>query len=226
MVMVVTVSKFGPKTPEKGAAKDDKKYKYVHCDNCKMELPYNADMVEKRCPKCLPPNKEGYFVPTEVSIKSRLGQVNPWTRIYVALFIETVAMLAVITYLMYRPVPDPASMYFIVSCPYCNQRLRYRAVSHSGQGACSRCKRILRFPDEEDAVSEAQAMKAEEEAALAEAAAAAAAAEAAEAEAQAAAEAQAEAEAAAAAQAEAEAQAQPEPEPKPNRPKRPKPKTK
>jgi hypothetical protein len=228
MVMVVTVSRYGPKTPAKGAAQDTSKFKYVHCDNCKLELPYNPDLVEKRCPRCQPP-KEGFFVPSEFSVKSRLGQTNPWTPIYVALFIETVAMLALVTYLLYRPVPDPTSAYFIVSCPYCNQRLRYRAVSHGGQGACSRCKRILRFPEEEDAVSEVQALKAEEEAALAQAAAAAA-----EADAEAAAEADAlaaaEAEAAAAAAAEAEAAAAPEPEPepapKPTRPKRPKPKTK
>jgi hypothetical protein len=219
MAMAVTVGRFGPKTPVKGAAQDTSKFKYVHCDNCKLELPYTPEMVEKRCPRCQPP-KEGFFVPSETSVKSRLGQTSPWTRIYVALFIETVVMLALLTYMLYRPVPDPASVYFIVSCPYCNQRLRYRAVSHGGQGACSRCKRILRFPDEEDAVSEAQTLKAEEEAALASAAAAAAEADAAEAEAQAAAEAAAEAEAQAAAEPE------PAPEPKPNRPRRPKPKTK
>ena len=109
--------------------------------------------------------------------------MDPWMKVYVSTFLETVIMLGVVTYLMYREVPDPNSQFFIVGCPYCNQRLRYRAVSHGGLGSCSRCKRMIRFPDEEDAVTEADVYAADEAQARAEAERAQAAAEA-EAEAQ------------------------------------------
>ena len=98
--------------------------------------------------------------------------MSPWSKVYIAAFVETVVMLAVVTFLLSRPVPDPTTALFVVACPNCGQRLRYRAVSHGGLGSCSRCKRMFRFPDEHDAVSEAELMRAEEaarERALAEA---------------------------------------------------------
>jgi hypothetical protein len=162
--------------PKTGAKADKGKLAFMHCDNpaCKFELPYNKDMDGKQCPKCRGQDAktEGFFVGTEKSIKTTKGmsEMSPWTRIYMILFVETVLMLGFLTYLMYRTIHDPATQFFMIACPHCNQRLRYRAVSHGGQGACSRCKRILRFPDEEDAVSEEEVFKADAEAAAAEAA--------------------------------------------------------
>ena len=147
VVLGVSARVLGPKAPKAG---DTSKLNYMHCDNeaCRFEIPYNKEMDGKRCLKCQGSSqgnanaKEGYLVGTEKSIKTGV-QMSPWTRVYVALFVETVVMLALMTYLMYRTVPDPGTQYFVVACPYCNQRLRYRALSHGGQGACSRCKRIL-----------------------------------------------------------------------------------
>jgi hypothetical protein len=169
LVLGGTVAGLAPKAPKPG---DTSKFKYLHCDNetCRLELPYNKDMDGKRCPKCQTAmGKEGFLVPSERSFREGPG-ISPWTRVYVALFIETVAMLAAMTYMMYRPVQDPATTFFMIACPYCNQRLRYRAISHGGQGACSRCKRILRFPEEEDAVPEEEVLLADAAAAEAEAA--------------------------------------------------------
>ena len=111
-------------------------------------------------------------MPTEASIKSGMGALPPWTKVYVASFVATVVMLALVTFLLYRPVVDPRTVYYVVACPHCNQRLRYRAVSHGGLGSCTRCKRMLRFPDEESAVTEAAVLRADEAAARAEAEAA------------------------------------------------------
>jgi hypothetical protein len=144
--------------------KDPAKLQYMHCDNeaCRFEIPYDKDRVGQQCPKCkgVKGGKEGFFVGTEKSVKTGV-QMSPWTRVYVAVFVESVLALAGITYLLYRPVPDLTNLFFVISCPYCNQRLRYRAVSHGGQGACSRCKRILKFPDEEDAVTEEEVLRAD-----------------------------------------------------------------
>ncbi len=173
VVLGATVAKLAPKAATKADAAN---YKYMHCSNdaCRFEMPYNADMIGKRCDRCRGKDVkvEGYFEGSKDSVKSGKGAMSPWARVYVIMFVETVAMLALVTYLMYRTVPDPATQFFVITCPYCNQRLRYRAVSHGGQGACSKCKRILRFPEEEDALSEEDMNRADAEAAQAEAAAA------------------------------------------------------
>jgi hypothetical protein len=157
LALGISFNRLGPKPN-----KDPAKLQFMHCDNevCHFEIPYNKDMDGKWCPKCQGQKREGFFVGTEKSIKTG-AQMSPWTRVYVAAFVETVLMLAGITYLLYRPVPDLTNLFFVISCPYCNQRLRYRAVSHGGQGACSRCKRILKFPDEEDAVTEEEVLRAD-----------------------------------------------------------------
>ncbi len=172
----VSVRHYGPKKVEKATEADAEKYKFLHCDKCNTELSYNKELVGKPCPRCPAPNT-GFYVPTEASIKSGSGAMSPWMKVYVATLVETVVMLAVVTFLLYRPVPDPTTAYFVVVCPYCNQRLRYRAVSHGGLGSCSRCKRMLRFPPEEDAVTEGEVLRADEAAARAEAEAVARAAE-------------------------------------------------
>jgi Zn-finger nucleic acid-binding protein len=160
----LTVTHFGPKPRAKG---DTSMYKFLHCDQCNLEMTYAQNLDGKRCPKCLPP-KSGFMVPTEKSIKSGSGAMPPWTKVYVGTFVETVVMLGVMVYLMYLPVADPTKMFFVVACPTCSQRLRYRAVSHGGLGSCSRCKRMLRFPDESDAVSEEEVLRADAAAAAAE----------------------------------------------------------
>ena len=158
LVVAVSVSRFMPKKSAPGA--DAGKYKFMHCDQCKTELPYNKDLDGKKCAKCQPP-KTGYYVATEVSVKSGAGALSPWAKVYVAAFVETVVMLAAVTFLLYLPVPDPKTLYFVVACPYCSQRLRYRAISHGGLGSCSRCKRMLRFPAEADAVTEDEVLRAD-----------------------------------------------------------------
>lgn len=163
----LTYGRLAPKGVAAGSAKDTSKFKFMHCETCKMELPYNKDLDGKRCSKCQPP-KEGFFVGTELSVKSGAGSMSPWTRVYVAIFVETFLMLGLMTYLMYREVPDPGTQYFVVACPYCSQRLRYRAASHGGLGSCSRCKRMIRFPEEHDAVTEAEVLAADEATARAE----------------------------------------------------------
>lgn len=198
-------SSLAPKKEKRNAAD----YKFLHCEQCKTEMPFNLDLDGKRCPKCQPP-KTGFLVPTVESIKTG-SELTPWRWLYLAVFVECVCLLGGVVYLLYLPVADPKSVYYVLPCPHCGQRLRYRGVSLGQLGSCARCKRMIRFPEEEEALPEAELVKLEEEAARELAAQAQAEADAqAEAEEQAAAEA--EAQAYAQAQAEAEAQAQAEAE--------------
>jgi hypothetical protein len=164
LVVLLTALLLKPKTIAKG---DTSQFNFLRCDVCKMELPYNPDVANKRCPKCLPP-KTGFLLPVTDSLKSGSGGLDPWRWVYSGVFLETVAFLAGIVYLLYLPVVDPTKVFYVLACPYCAQKLRYRAVSLGEIGSCSRCKRMIRFPEEEDALSEADVLKAEEQASIAE----------------------------------------------------------
>jgi hypothetical protein len=164
LIMPVTVLLLKPKTIAKG---DTSQFQFVCCDVCKIELPYNPDIANKRCPKCLPP-KTGFLIPAVSSIKSASGGLDPWRWVYSGLFVETIGFLAGVVYLLYLPVTDPTKTYYVLPCPHCAQKLRYRAVSLGQIGSCSRCRRMIRFPEEEDAVLETVSLKAEEQAAIAE----------------------------------------------------------
>lgn len=138
------------------------RYKFLHCDHCNTELAYNPDLDGKRCPKCPPPNT-GFYVPTEASIKSSWSGKSPWRWAYLAVAVEVLAALGGVVYLLYLPVADPTTTFFVCNCPHCGQRLRFRQVALGGLGQCSRCKRPLRFPDEDEAVLEADLVRAETE---------------------------------------------------------------
>src|SRR5262245_14543392 len=89
LVIALSVRQYRPKEPPKAGTADTTQYKYLHCDQCLMELPYNKELDGKRCPKCQPP-KTGFYVPAEHSVKSGLGAMSPWSKVYVATFVETV----------------------------------------------------------------------------------------------------------------------------------------
>lgn len=161
---LVTPAFLGPKAITKSATVE---YKFMHCDACKFELPYNKDIAFKRCAKCRPPTV-GFMTPTEDSVKGSKAMLSPWGKVYAAWFVETVIMLAAVVYVLYLPVADLTKVFYVLVCPHCAQRLRYRAVSLGGIGSCSRCKRMIRFPEEDDAVLEEDLLRAEAEAARAE----------------------------------------------------------
>jgi uncharacterized paraquat-inducible protein A len=141
--------------PRSAAGIKDKEaagYKFLHCNQCMLELAYNAELDGKRCPKCQPP-RTGFFVATKDSIRSG-GDVSPNRWFYVAAGIEALATLGAVVYIAYLPTRDPTQIYYVFHCPECDQRLRFREVSLGELGQCPRCENILRFPDEDDAVRE------------------------------------------------------------------------
>jgi hypothetical protein len=166
LVVMASSLAFAPKAR---ARTDKTGYKFMHCDQCKTEMTYNRELEGKPCPRCRPP-KTGYFRPTETSIKEGSGDKDPWRWVYLATAVEALATVGVVVYLLYLPVPDPTATYYLCNCPHCGQRTRFRQVALGGIGQCPRCKRPFRFPDEDDAVPEADFLKEQGELAAAEAA--------------------------------------------------------
>jgi hypothetical protein len=166
LVIGMTAALLRPKPLKPGAAVDPNVYKFIHCDNCLMELPYNKDLDGHRCPKCLPP-KVGFFVATKRSVKDG-AELSKWRWFNLAAAFEGVAALGVIVFLAYLPTPDPTSIFYLCNCPHCGQRMRFRQVSLGGAGMCPRCRRVVKFPEEDEAVTELEVMEAERLQALAE----------------------------------------------------------
>src|SRR5262245_60061266 len=84
--------------PDKSRPAAEKEYQYLHCDQCKMEIPYNPDLAEKPCPKCQPP-KAGFFRPTRTSVKEG-GDPSPWRWYNLALAVESLATGGAVVYLL------------------------------------------------------------------------------------------------------------------------------
>jgi hypothetical protein len=155
----ITGRVLAPKAGKDGKPVAGGQYKYMHCDRCKTELAYNPDMALKRCPRCLPPNP-GFFIPTEHSVKAG-GGPSPLRWVYVAVTLELIGTLAAVVVILSQPIPCPVSTYYLFHCPNCSQRLRFRRVSLGEIGSCPRCRRPVRFPEEEDAILEAAILERE-----------------------------------------------------------------
>ncbi len=160
-VLVAGVSSqvLGPRERARG---DTTGFKFLHCDNCQMEMPFNPELDGKRCPRCKPPST-GYFKATESSIKRGTGPSSPWKWVYIACAFDALATLGMVVYLLYLPVPDPTTTFYVCNCPHCKQRMRFRQLSLGGIGMCPKCKRPVRFPDEDDAVAEVAYLKQQDE---------------------------------------------------------------
>jgi len=143
--------------------------KFLYCPKCDYESRYDQRLDGEPCTKCSQ-DPVGALVARETSIKE-VGYKSPWKRVYIALSLEGIVAFGGLVYLLSRRPRSEGVTYFVFSCPHCNQRLRFRQISLGGLGLCSRCKRPVRFPEEDTAIREADRMREEQERLLAEEAA-------------------------------------------------------
>ncbi|QEL18382.1 hypothetical protein [Limnoglobus roseus] len=144
----------GPKTLDRvdtaGQARAKEEYKYLICNSCKLEVLYTAELDNHTCPKCQPP-KVGYLMPSKTSIKSG-GDGNPWRRYNVAVAIEAVLYLALIYYLLSRPV-DETPTEFVLTCLHCGLSLQYKPDGFDQYAICPGCEQVIKLPDEDEAMT-------------------------------------------------------------------------
>jgi hypothetical protein len=136
--------------------------KFLRCPKCDFETKYTEKQLNEECIHCRE-EPVGRLEPQTTSIKEELGKKSPWRWFHISAAIEGLITIVVILFLMKRPVRDPGNTYYVFSCPYCSQRLRFRRVSLGGLGQCSRCKRPVRFPTEGNAVLEEDLIREEQE---------------------------------------------------------------
>jgi Zn finger protein HypA/HybF involved in hydrogenase expression len=134
---------------------------FIFCPKCEFEARYDPKLDGEECPHCSA-EPLGHLEGREKSIKE-VGTKSRWRWFHLAASIELLLTLGTVVYLLYRPLPDPSNTYYVFSCQHCYQRLRFRHLSLGALGQCSRCKRLVRFPTERDAVKEEDLMREEAE---------------------------------------------------------------
>jgi ribosomal protein S27E len=123
---------------------DPSKFRYMHCPECSRESMYSPAGFEKQCPYC-----EKSLVGTEQSIKQTGNAPNPFSQMFMLVFVELIVVMACVWYVG-RPRPhNPDDEFLYINCGKCKQRIRYRVEQVGLQAMCRRCKHAFRYPDEE-----------------------------------------------------------------------------
>jgi hypothetical protein len=136
-IMAVTYSHL---RPEEGASEE---YKFMHCNKCGKEMPYNATLAGLRCPTC-PPLRGGTLVPTTRSMAQ--GGGNPWRGVNIALSFETVGLLGVLVFILYHPPKQRRDEFWRTRCPKCRRKLKFPAERGGTEGRCPGCKHVFIYP--------------------------------------------------------------------------------
>jgi hypothetical protein len=144
----LTVKKKAVTAAEK--AKEASEFKFMHCDFCRREMPYNESLANKRAQGCACRGTEvGYWTPTKDSAKA--GGDDPLRWFYSAVFVESIVWLAVLYFLLSRE--DDTPEFFFVKCVHCGVVLRYTASGYDLLVACVNCEQPIRLPDEDESMS-------------------------------------------------------------------------
>jgi hypothetical protein len=132
-----------PRKPKRNFA-EEAKYQYMHCPECKHEVQFSANDIDKPCPGCY---AEKGMVGTVESIKGKPAEQSRYGRLISVLLVETILLMGAVWFVL-RPTEQGAVQYFRMRCPKCGQKLRY-TEDHIGQaGACRKCKKVFIFPAE------------------------------------------------------------------------------
>lgn len=149
-VLYISQRVLGPKIVAKNVVKDPKVFKYLFCQECKFEIPYIPEQEDKTCPRCRPP-KVGYLKATKESIKKG-GDGNPWRFYNIAVMVEFTIMLAVLYYLLSRPIEaDPT--FYVINCIHCGLLLKYQPDGVDRFALCAGCDEIIKLPDEDEVMT-------------------------------------------------------------------------
>lgn len=131
-------------------AKEAAEFQFMHCDVCKREMPYNADLAGKRAMGCACKGTDvGYWSPTKEPVRS--GGDDPKRWFYTAVLVESLVWLGVVYVLLARE--DDTPDFFFVKCVHCGEMLRYTAQGFDLLVACPTCDNPIRLPTEEEAMS-------------------------------------------------------------------------
>jgi ribosomal protein S27E len=121
---------------------DPSKLRYMHCPECERESMYSPAASEKPCQYC-----DKSLVPTEDSIKVTGAGGSPYTRMFLAIFVEVLGLMAIV-WLMGRKRHEKEEGFLYMNCDSCRQKIRYREGQIGQVAMCRRCKSPFLYPSE------------------------------------------------------------------------------
>ena len=126
----------------------EKNLKFMHCERCKNEWPYDHVKVLQKCPRCAPKHVEK-MVATMKPLKENPG--TPMSRFLLFGAFEAVLFLISLYFAIRPPGGKIMENVLYCNCPHCKWRLRFKESSVGKGGVCPRCKRMFRFPELQEA---------------------------------------------------------------------------
>lgn len=125
-------------------------FKFMHCDKCMKELPFNKELVDKPAKGCsCKPGDGGFWVGTKESVKSGGDWQYQWFA--TAALVEGVLWMAVLWFLLARK--DDTPDYFYVRCLHCRAILQFTPAEFDSLIECPNCEQPVRLPDEDEAMT-------------------------------------------------------------------------
>jgi hypothetical protein len=140
LVIGFTVWRTYPRTTKRSLL--DPNLKYMHCPECRTETRFDMADVDKPCKQC---SYDQGLVATEESIKVSSPR-SGYGRMAAFLLPEMIVVLAAL-WLVLKPHAVHGESYRYMRCPNCGQKLRFRTAQIGLLGACTRCRKPLRFPE-------------------------------------------------------------------------------
>ena len=142
----------GPKKLAPGEKQKTDQFKFMHCTECNLEIPFNEELNNRPCTKCRPP-KVGFFSATKNSVKSGSGDASPWVYYNYGLILTSISYLGLLYYILSRPIAAPRSNVFVSKCLHCGEYLKYGPDGHDKYVECPKCLNLLKLPDEDEALT-------------------------------------------------------------------------
>jgi hypothetical protein len=122
---------------------DTSKFRYMHCPECEREQSFSPNLFDKPCLYC-----DKRLVGTEDSIKRPGGAPNPYGRLFIFLYAELIALMAVVWFVSRKRSEVEEEDYLYMNCEKCRQKIRYREEQIGQIAICRRCKQCFHYPAE------------------------------------------------------------------------------
>ena len=142
LIMAATAWATYPSSKPKPVA-DPSKLGYLHCPQCLRERMYTPPDADKPCPYC-----EKHLVATEESIKKTGEPRNPYGLMFVVMYVELLAAMAVIWFMSRKRPRSEEEDYLYINCEKCRQKIRYRMQQVGFSAMCRRCGQTFVYPEE------------------------------------------------------------------------------
>ena len=118
------------------------KYKFLYCSKCEKDEKFDAEKYAKGCAKC-----GTELAPTEESIAVAGKPSSPFTKLFLWVMAELIAVMGAILLLTRRRHSDGEEEFFYFNCPKCKQKIRYREHQVGVQAQCRRCRKAFVYPE-------------------------------------------------------------------------------